>query len=174
MGKSNEIEIVNNITSFEGLQTEEEKIDRFCDILESLPFGILIPSRVTPERPYAMGHTKDKIIRIEFKGGLMLHDLTSNSKMEEGYVYKNPSIALAWLACKLGHGTNASNFETNVIVVQPEMSQHHIRIAFEEPLTKSQLDFYKTMGTFGFKISDEKLRTKKFGNSIMSELKQKN
>jgi len=162
----------NPIASLDGLETEEDTLDAICDILETLPFGIIIPSRddgIGRGGSYAVGYAQGRMIQIERGGGIMIHDIDPDTPMEEGYIYKTPAMAISWLICKLGHGGNSSNFESSVVVVDTEMSSVPIRLSFEVPPSAANKRFYESMGTLGFDIKSSG-PTKGFGSCLIPSL----
>lgn len=161
----------NPIASLDGLESEADTLDAICDILETLPFGIVIPSRDERGKggSYAVGYSQGKMIRIEKGGGVMIHDINPDASMEEGYIYQTPSMAIAWLICKLGHGDNASNFESSVVVIDTEITDIPIRLAFEVPPSAARKRFYESMGTLGFNIK-ESGKSKGFGSCLVPSL----
>lgn len=158
--------VLPTIHSFAGVKDEDEALQVICDILESLPYGITIESRLDNLGGcYATGFYKQKLIRIEKGGGLLVQDMTGEDSLEEGYLYKNPMMAVAWLICKLGYGNNSLNFESNLVQVEDGNSELAVRLAFEyQPNTS----LYENLGSIGFGVKSN--ARKGFGACLISQL----
>lgn len=149
-----------------------EEMNAICDLLDSLP-DLHIPDRASPGGSHVMGYHNGKMFRIEIGGGLLVTPLSIDSDgMEEGFIYQTPQVAIAWLLCKLGYGTNSSNFETDVVVFQSGPAQPVVRMAFESGLNPAQTAFYESMGVYGLQVVNKDTFT--FGACRLDEIKALN
>lgn len=166
-----ELSIVTDFPNVERGSVAE--MNAICDILESLSLGLQLPSRAKEGEAYIMGYHEKKMFRIESGGGLLITPFTvKDDSIEEGYIYQTPGVAVSWLLCKLGHGTNASNFEADTITFKSGPSQPAVRIAFEKPLNQMQRSFYESLGSYGFREGN--LESSNFGTNLLDKIKTPN
>jgi hypothetical protein len=141
-------------TSFQGVtHGSREEILLICKVLGSMPLSFQLPPSLFPDKQYALGYARGKMIRIEEGGGILVHPMESDDGLEDGYVYSDPAMGIGWLLCKLGFGMNASNYEADVITYRSTEMRRPVRIAFEIQLTDAQRKFYKSLDDEGFGVS---------------------
>lgn len=150
-----------------------EEVNEICDALQSMPFPIYVPERAASSDQYVLGHSGgEKMFRLELGGGVLVQPLRQQSEFtEEGYIYQTPSFAIGWLLSKLGYGSNATNFESDVLMFESPKVPRPVRIAFEQPLNETQIAFYESLGDVGFELADS--NDGGFGVSLVDELKEK-
>lgn len=167
----------SKIFDFTGLSTiSYECVQKMVEVISTMDiYDIYFSTTPTRKNPTATGFCRGKVFRFEpgiivvatapdtyrsFSDGPPSPSLDCNSipqtsdfLEEVGYIYKTPGIALSWFLCKLGYGSNASNFEEDSIVMKPSTLSFNtdremvVKFYFEERIGHRQKIGYMTLAS---------------------------